>query len=82
MREGGKFLSIFNVNQNCAENVFINMLIFYMYTFHIVITKLCEFIAETNKTHYFKVTVLRKLKIKGFFLFIRISIISFLNVSM
>ena len=38
IREGGKFLGTFYVNQNCAEQLCINILLCYMYTFHIVIT--------------------------------------------
>ena len=50
IQEGGKFLRIiFNVNHNCAEDLFINILLCYMYTFHIVITKLCKFVAEIYK---------------------------------
>ena len=74
---GGKFLGIFNVNQNCAEHLSVNVLLYYLYTFHIVVTKLCEFVTETYKCQHFNVTVLRKLKIKVFSLFINIHIISF-----
>ena len=53
-----------------------------MYTCHNVIMNLCKVVAETYKTHYYKVTVLRKLKTTGVFLFIITSNISFENVSM
>ena len=81
IRERGKFLRIFNVNQNCAEHLFIIILLCYLYTFHTVFTKLCKFVAETYKTHSFKMLVLRKLKVTVFFLLIRISDISSENVS-
>ena len=41
----------------------------YMYTIHIVITKLCKFVADIYKISYFKVIVLRKFKLIVFFFF-------------
>ena len=46
IREGGKFLHIINVNQNCAEHLFIDNLLCYMHTFHTVVPKLYKFVAE------------------------------------
>ena len=66
IRESGKFLRIFYVNQNYAEHLFINILFCNINTFLIVITELCKFVAY--KTHI-KVTVLGKLKITDFFPF-------------